>query len=86
MTSATEHEYPQPQDGEIPRFSGLPTFFRLPFAPQTSELDISVVGVPLLASMPLTLPSLFTSSILPWASNCPTMGTMYGFQGPTPSA
>lgn len=46
MTSATEHEYPQPQDGEIPRFSGLPTFFRLPFAPQTSELDISVVGVP----------------------------------------
>ncbi|VFS77348.1 Proclavaminate amidinohydrolase [Raoultella planticola] len=46
MTSATEHEFPQPQDGEIPRFSGLPTFFRLPFAPQTSELDISVVGVP----------------------------------------
>ncbi len=26
MTSATEHEFPQPQDGEIPRFSGLPTF------------------------------------------------------------
>lgn len=46
MTSATEHEFPQPQDGEIPRFSGLPTFFRLPFAPQATELDISVVGVP----------------------------------------
>lgn len=44
MTSATEHEFPQPQDGEIPRFSGLPTFFRLPFAPQATELDISVVG------------------------------------------
>jgi hypothetical protein len=27
MTSLIEHEYPQPQDGEIPRFSGLPTFF-----------------------------------------------------------
>lgn len=29
MTIATEKNYPQPQDGEIPRFSGLPTFFRL---------------------------------------------------------
>lgn len=46
MTSLIEHEYPQPQDGEIPRFSGLPTFFRLPFAPQAADLDIGVVGVP----------------------------------------
>ena len=46
MTIATEKNYPQPQDGEIPRFSGLPTFFRLPFAPQAAELDIGIVGVP----------------------------------------
>ena len=46
MTTATEKNYPQPQDGEIPRFSGLPTFFRLPFAPQAAELDIGIVGVP----------------------------------------
>ncbi|WP_434583435.1 agmatinase [Klebsiella sp. R390] len=46
MTFVPEQAYPQPQDGDIPRFSGLPTFFRLPFAPQAADLDIAVVGVP----------------------------------------
>lgn len=46
MNHSTPVDYPQPQSGEIPRYSGLPTFFRLPFGAQIASLDIGVVGVP----------------------------------------
>lgn len=45
MNHSTPVDYPQPQSGEIPRYSGLPTFFRLPFGAQIASLDIGVVGV-----------------------------------------
>jgi guanidinopropionase len=37
---------PQPQNGDIPRYTGLPTFFRLPFGALSEALDIGIVGVP----------------------------------------
>lgn len=38
---------PQPQSAdEIPRYAGLPTFFRLPVGAQADALDIALVGVP----------------------------------------
>src|SRR5215510_9741948 len=43
--STTPH--PQPVDALIyPRFSGIPTFMRLPHISRTEELDIAVIGVP----------------------------------------
>jgi agmatinase len=39
--------HPQPVDAlAYPRFSGVPTFMRLPHIPQPEELDIAIVGVP----------------------------------------
>lgn len=46
MNTLTSTDYPQPQSGDIPRYSGLPTFFRLPFGAQIADLSIGVVGVP----------------------------------------
>lgn len=46
MNISTSTDYPQPEGGDIPRYSGLPTFFRLPFGAQLAALDIGVVGVP----------------------------------------
>jgi guanidinopropionase len=38
---------PQPIDAAVvPRFSGIPTFMRLPYQPEPAELDIALVGVP----------------------------------------
>jgi len=38
---------PQPVDALVyPRFSGVPTFMRLPHVPQAEELDIALIGVP----------------------------------------
>jgi agmatinase len=43
--SATPH--PQPVDALVyPRFSGVPTFMRLPHIPRAEELDIAIIGVP----------------------------------------
>ncbi len=37
----------QPLDALVhPRFAGIPTFMRLPYVPNASELDIALVGVP----------------------------------------
>jgi len=42
---ATPH--PQPVDALVyPRFSGIPTFMRLPHIPQAEELDIALIGIP----------------------------------------
>ena len=39
--------HPQPVDALIfPRFSGVPTFMRLPHIPRAEELDIAMIGVP----------------------------------------
>jgi agmatinase len=39
--------HPQPVDALVyPRFSGLPTFMRLPHITDPSELDVAVLGVP----------------------------------------
>ena len=39
--------YPQPVDALVyPRFSGIPTFMRLPYIPQAEELDIALIGIP----------------------------------------
>jgi agmatinase len=39
--------HPQPVDALVyPRFSGLPTFMRLPYIPRAEELDIALIGVP----------------------------------------
>jgi agmatinase len=39
--------HPQPVDALVyPRFSGVPTFMRLPHIPRTDELDIAVIGIP----------------------------------------
>jgi agmatinase len=43
--SANPH--PQPVDALVlPRFSGVPTFMRLPHIPRAQELDIAILGVP----------------------------------------
>ena len=42
----TEH-FPQPVDSSVvPRFAGVPSFFRLPLAASADGLDIAVVGIP----------------------------------------
>ena len=39
--------YPAPLDGLVyPRFSGIPTFMRLPHITRPEELDVALVGVP----------------------------------------
>lgn len=39
--------HPAPVDALVyPRFSGIPTFMRLPHIPRAEELDIAVIGVP----------------------------------------
>ena len=39
--------HPQPVDALVyPRFSGIPTFMRLPHIPQAEELDIALIGIP----------------------------------------
>ena len=39
--------YPAPLNGLVyPRFSGIPTFMRLPHITQPEELDVALVGVP----------------------------------------
>lgn len=39
--------HPKPVDALIyPRFSGVPTFMRLPYVPRAEELDIVLVGIP----------------------------------------
>ena len=39
--------HPQPVDALVyPRFSGVPTFMRLPHIPRAEELDIALIGVP----------------------------------------
>lgn len=43
--SASPH--PQPVDALVlPRFSGVPTFMRLPHIPRAEELDIAILGIP----------------------------------------
>jgi agmatinase len=43
--SSTPH--PQPVDALVlPRFSGVPTFMRLPHIPRAEELDIAILGIP----------------------------------------
>ena len=38
---------PQPVDALVyPRFSGVPTFMRLPHIPRAKELDIALIGIP----------------------------------------
>jgi len=38
---------PKPVDALVyPRFSGVPTFMRLPYIPRAEELDIALIGVP----------------------------------------
>src|SRR2546422_2420077 len=39
--------HPQPVDALVyPRFSGVPTFMRLPHIPRAEELDLALIGVP----------------------------------------
>jgi arginase family enzyme len=39
--------HPQPVDALVyPRFSGIPTFMRLPYIPRAEELDLALIGVP----------------------------------------
>jgi agmatinase len=39
--------HPKPVDALVyPRFSGVPTFMRLPHVPQAEELDIALIGIP----------------------------------------
>ena len=39
--------HPKPVDALVyPRFSGVPTFMRLPHIPQAEELDLALIGVP----------------------------------------
>jgi agmatinase len=39
--------HPAPVDALVyPRFSGVPTFMRLPHIPQAAELDLALIGVP----------------------------------------
>lgn len=48
MKSERAHRpYPAPLDGLVyPRFSGIPTFMRLPHMVRPEELDVALVGVP----------------------------------------
>ena len=39
--------HPKPVDALVyPRFSGVPTFMRLPYIPQAEELDLALIGIP----------------------------------------
>jgi agmatinase len=39
--------HPLPVDALVyPRFSGVPTFMRLPYLPHAEELDIAIIGIP----------------------------------------
>src|SRR5438067_7435219 len=39
--------HPMPVDALVyPRFSGVPTFMRLPHIPRAEELDVALIGVP----------------------------------------
>jgi agmatinase len=39
--------HPKPVDALVyPRFSGIPTFMRLPYIPRADELDLALIGVP----------------------------------------
>jgi agmatinase len=39
--------HPKPVDALVyPRFSGVPTFMRLPHVPEAEELDIALIGIP----------------------------------------
>lgn len=43
----TSQPHPAPVDALVyPRFSGIPTFMRLPHIPSAAELDIAIVGIP----------------------------------------
>src|SRR5437868_8435812 len=43
----TAKPHPMPVDALVyPRFSGVPTFMRLPYVPQADELDIALIGIP----------------------------------------
>src|ERR1700686_3150939 len=39
--------HPMPVDALVyPRFSGVPTFMRLPYIPRAADLDLALIGVP----------------------------------------
>ena len=43
----TAKPHPMPVDALVyPRFSGVPTFMRLPHVPQAGELDLALIGIP----------------------------------------
>src|ERR1700724_3951807 len=43
----TAKPHPMPVDALVyPRFSGVPTFMRLPHIPRAKELDLALIGVP----------------------------------------
>ncbi len=47
MKTAKNAAHPRPVDALVyPRFSGVPTFMRLPHIPDAHELDIALIGVP----------------------------------------
>jgi guanidinopropionase len=46
MIKKIEH-YPELVDPQVrPRYSGIPTFFRLPYTERLNEVDIGIIGVP----------------------------------------
>jgi hypothetical protein len=46
-TPSPSEPYPAPLDGLVyPRFSGIPTFIRLPHITRPEKLDVALVGVP----------------------------------------
>jgi agmatinase len=47
MKAAKRVPHPRPVDALVyPRFSGVPTFMRLPHVPEPQQLDIALIGVP----------------------------------------
>src|SRR6185436_14783540 len=40
------HKYIPTPGRESPRFSGIKTFFRLPFVPTDADYDVGLVGIP----------------------------------------
>lgn len=47
MTSEMQSNFPQPIDSAItPRFGAIPTFMRLPYVTDPTQLDIALIGVP----------------------------------------
>ena len=46
MIKKIEH-YPELVNPQVrPRYSGIPTFFRLPYTERLNEVDIGIIGVP----------------------------------------